>query len=623
MRILLSDFEVYELTEQVISHDEYNYLDELDAVLGKNVYDHSFSELTDVPADWTVASGSAAMGTAEQGGVTKAGYSISGANGSMNSVRIKVPAENYVVKLSMYQVTGYWGGDNGRVYVGKQGRTDGDEAYYDIAQMQIGGYKRTSFLPPANGAAIYRYDCDGNPVQSTVTRLTDIGGGFGADGNSELTLFIYYYDGINYFVNEAGTLLGSSYDALVTEEQYITLAGDYMRILLSDFEIYELGDAINILDEINKAIDAEDADAFKALIKHKKSGIAYELITVDTEFMSALKSLKTAKGANLTAADIYQLSIVEVTDIGSRLELFVDDTLIDKNSTTAELVVMSPKYEGQILDLSGYFRCDDINNGVYTGSFDDSVINEDTRPWESLGSNEGGIVEVDGKYYYYYLGVDDGVVNADSYTGEGETDPVTYYFNVCVAVSEDGKTWTRPELGIYDFNYKGENLPNNIIISDIKENFGGGHIASFSAFKDTNPNADPDKPYKALMVVTKEKNWWGFNIYGLESSDGIHWEQINGGAPIMETASTECLDSQNIVFYSEKDQEYKFYFRLWQENEYFGRQRSIAVVTAKDFTNWNNIDEATIIDFYSDKTGEELLEDNLGLDGVHPDEYQL
>ena len=171
----------------------YAYAEELGLELGKQLYDHNFSELTAVPSDWTVVSGSAALGTSEQGGITKAGYSISGANGSMNTVRINVPAKNYVAKLSMYQVTGYWGGDNGRVYLCEQGRVKSSEDYFETAQVQIGGYKRTAYSPPANGLRISKYNADGT-LSTDFAHVEDIGGGFGTDGNSALTIYFYSYN---------------------------------------------------------------------------------------------------------------------------------------------------------------------------------------------------------------------------------------------------------------------------------------------------------------------------------------------------------------------------------------------------------------------------------------------
>lgn len=389
---------------------------------------------------------------------------------------------------------------------------------------------------------------------------------------------------------------------------------------VDDVKVYR---KIDILDRINEAIENEDFFEFKELIKSKSAGIVYETMKIDEEFFAVLKALKTAKGEDLTANDIYTASINKVDDIGNKLELFVEESLIDKNNTTATFEVMTPKLEGQVIDLSGGFVCDDIQKGIYTGAFDPSRITEDTRPWECLGSADGNVIKVGDKYHFYYRGVDDEVVGVDSYVGGGETLPLANYMNVCVAVSDDGINWTRPELNLNEFIYNGESLPNNIIISNISEKCSGGHIASFHAFEDKNPNADSDKLYKALMPVVKEKNWWGFYIYALESADGINWEFMNGGQPIIDTPLTNVLDSQNVVIYNSEKGEYEFFFRKWRDNEDYGEQRAICMISSKDFINWSSIDEAPFLDYYSDKTEEELIERNIGYNGYHPDGYQF
>ncbi|MBQ9768705.1 MAG: hypothetical protein IJW27_00730, partial [Clostridia bacterium] len=295
--LLISAMPLYSFATE--AQDGYSYAETLGAKIGDNIYDNSFSELTDVPADWTVASGSAALGTAEQGGVTKAGYSISGANGSMNTVRIKVPAENYVVKLSMYQVTSYWGGDNGRVYVYKQGKNSGSDEYFENAHIELGGYKRTSWIPPANGASIYKYNADGTLNTSDIARVTDIGGGFGADGNSVLTLYIYSYNGINHYVTETGTLLASVSDAKAADENYFAIAGDYMRILLSDFEVYELVDPEASTDEYNY-LDTLGAELGDNIYNHNFGELTD--VPADWTVASGSAALGTAEQGGVTKA---------------------------------------------------------------------------------------------------------------------------------------------------------------------------------------------------------------------------------------------------------------------------------------------------------------------------------
>ena len=767
--------------------DGYSYAETLGVELGKQLYDHNFAELASVPSDWSVVSGSAALGTSEQGGITKSGYSISGANGNMNTVRIQIPAKNYVVKLTMYQVTGYWGGTGGRVYIYKHGKNTGEEAFSETAQIQLGSYARTSWLPPANGAAIYKYDADGNTSNDTAKRLTDIGG-FGTDGHSLNTLYIYSYNGTTYYVNEAGTLLGSTTDYASFDENYITIAGDYMRILLSDFEVYELegendempytnlilngnfkedtsnwipctsgvtlsyneegyatatvkkkgwcelysnvfevkenydlvfefdyktaidyttdvftvylflytaesmegknketlgangsipsgyksanlmlipntswqngkieftvpagysygqvrfafrgsvpvGDSfsvdnvkvyrlVDIFDRINEAIDEENVNEFKELIKEKSAGIIYELITVDEALMAALKTLKEEKGEDLTATDIYTVASNKVTNIGSQLELFVEDSLIDLNNTTASFVTMSPKFEEQTLDLSGGFRCEDANNDKYNGSFDATNLTEDTRPWEHLGGDYCEVVKDGDIYRMYYRGADDGILTANAYTLYGGDDPLASYMNICYAESKDGINWYRPELGIHEFIMDGENIPNNIMLGDIKENFNGSRVSSFSVAIDKSADCPADERYKGLLANVKAQGW-GYSVYALKSADGIHWEKMNNGVPVINDNVGESFDSHNVVIYNEKTDEFVLYFRRWANDPEYGRQRIVSMLTSKDFITWGEVNNAANLDYYSNETNENLVVKNENYDGDHPDNYQL
>jgi predicted GH43/DUF377 family glycosyl hydrolase len=178
-------------------------------------------------------------------------------------------------------------------------------------------------------------------------------------------------------------------------------------------------------------------------MKYKASALVYELIKVDGNLMTELKTAQTNKGANLTAKEIAAVVASGVTDIGSRLELFVDDTLIDTQNTTADLQVMKPTFGGQVLDLSGGFVCKDIANSDYSGAFDPSRITEDTRPWENLGADYGNVIKVGDKYLYYYRGVDDEVTTVTGYTSSKDGRPLSHYMNVCVAESEDGIRFRR------------------------------------------------------------------------------------------------------------------------------------------------------------------------------------
>jgi hypothetical protein len=83
---------------------------------------------------------------------------------------------------------------------------------------------------------------------------------------------------------------------------------------------------------------------------------------------------------------------------------------------------------------------------------------------------------------------------------------------LCIAYSEDGITWIKPDLG------DGTNI---IMKSTWNKKFHGEWVV-FSVIKD---NADKDKPWKMILVDHRsDKIKWG--IYGYESKDGIKWTKI-------------------------------------------------------------------------------------------------
>ena len=191
----------------------------------------------------------------------------------------------------------------------------------------------------------------------------------------------------------------------------------------------------------------------------------------------------------------------------------------------------------------------------------------------------------------YYRGADDGILTAKAYTGAGGDDPLTYYMNICYAESKDGINWYRPELGLHEFIMNGESLPNNIMIGDVSENFDGSRISSFSVTIDTRADCPADERYKGLLVNVKAQGW-GYSVYALKSADGIHWSKMNGGRPVINDNVGESFDSQNGVVYSEESDEFVLYFRRWENDPEYGRQRIVSMLTSKDFVNWQNLDDA-------------------------------
>lgn len=220
-------------------------------------------------------------------------------------------------------------------------------------------------------------------------------------------------------------------------------------------------------------------------------------------------------------------------NIGSRLELFVDNKMIDK-MTNVRLVMHSPTPR--------------------------EVVFTPDAAWEGGGSAYFTILRDGEKYRLYYRGC-----------GPQESD----WEHTCVAESADGVTFTRPDLGL--FTFKGSKN-NNIIYKGRGNNFWESH--NFTPFVDPNPQCKPEERYKAVAFVPY---WQGTGsvkrgLAGFASADGIHWKQI-GYEPIFTDG---VFDSQNVAFWDRSRQKYFLYYRP------NAPIRSIARAVSDDFVHWSD-----------------------------------
>ncbi len=220
----------------------------------------------------------------------------------------------------------------------------------------------------------------------------------------------------------------------------------------------------------------------------------------------------------------------EIIDIGSKLELFTDDYLIDKlDNTTLKLHEPIDKGSGLKFD----------------------------NPWEGPFCGYCTVIKEGDLFRLYYRGV--------STAGkDGRTDEST-----CYAESKDGINWTKPNLKIYKID---GTLNNNVIL--LKE---VPVTHNFSPFLDTRAGINPKQKYKALGGTQKS------GLIAYVSEDGIHWNKL-----LKEPVFTDGIfDSQNVSFWSEEEQCYVCYFRTWTENNYSGF-RTVSRTTSKDFIHWTD-----------------------------------
>ena len=222
-------------------------------------------------------------------------------------------------------------------------------------------------------------------------------------------------------------------------------------------------------------------------------------------------------------------------DIGSRLELFVDDHLIDSLDGDIARTLMRPEPK--------------------------EVVFVTDEPWEGNTS---------GYYTLFQDGTGDDVVYRMIYRGwqHDETKKAAHLEVTCYAESKDGITWTKPKLGLFEWNGSKD---NNIV------RLGSG-THNFTAFHDTNPAAKPDAKYKAFGG-SGGKGGLSRGLLPFASPDCRNWKTLRDEPVITNGA----FDSQNLAFWDTHRKEYRAYWR------YFGNgARAIRTATSHDFIHWEN-----------------------------------
>ncbi|MCA9095354.1 MAG: hypothetical protein KDA68_17865, partial [Planctomycetaceae bacterium] len=178
------------------------------------------------------------------------------------------------------------------------------------------------------------------------------------------------------------------------------------------------------------------------------------------------------------------LFAAEPVDIGSRRELFVDATLIENLSDKA------------ILKLHQPIACE------VSFQFD--------KPWEGSASGYPTVIQDGDLYRMYYRGHRYIIDPPPLRQAQSEV--------VCYAESPDGIHWTRPNLGLYEWQGSKD---NNIIW------LGSYETHNFAPFKDTRPDCPSDEIYKAIGGTTASNGLWTF-----KSADGIHWTRLSDKAVV-------------------------------------------------------------------------------------------
>jgi hypothetical protein len=229
--------------------------------------------------------------------------------------------------------------------------------------------------------------------------------------------------------------------------------------------------------------------------------------------------------------------------IGSRVEMFVDDWLMDSTLTRGEVSLqMHAPVKREIVLVTD-------------------------KPWEGPDSA-------------YFTVFQDGAIVRLYYRGMVPGDDTSTNQVTCYAESTNGIHFTRPNLGLVEFQ---GSKSNNII-------YQGVEAHNFAPFRDGNPAAKPEERYRALAGSSGK-------LYAFVSPDGIHWKKLQP-EPVMTKGA---FDSLNLSFWDERTQNYRCFSRYMD-----GGVRAIQSCTSTNFIQWTD----PMPNRYADGTPKEHLYTN-------------
>ena len=235
-------------------------------------------------------------------------------------------------------------------------------------------------------------------------------------------------------------------------------------------------------------------------------------------------------------------------NIGNRRELMVDGWLIDRLANAC-LKLHEPVSGGVAIKLD--------------------------RPWEGPANFGVSVLAHRGRSLLYYRAM---TVNPGDDRGV-----------LCVAVSDDGITWTKPALGLVASAGCRE---TNIIATD-----AGKAVFQYNGapWLDTRPGVPEDERVKAQVIESLSgAEQTALNdpagpkrvvFYG--SADGFTFHKLDP-QPDLVSHLPNCFDGGNSMFWSAAEQAYVFYYRFCDIYEPAKGvfRRSIARTTSPDLRHW-------------------------------------
>jgi hypothetical protein len=241
--------------------------------------------------------------------------------------------------------------------------------------------------------------------------------------------------------------------------------------------------------------------------------------------MNKTSSISIVLGAAVLAARCFGADAI---DVGSRLEPFVDDYLIDAMRGDVALRLHKPVPQEVVLVTD--------------------------KPWEGNTCAYYTIFQDGDLYRMYYRG---------SHFDEATRKPA-HPEVACYAESRDGVHWNKPDLGLFEFEGSKQ---NNII-------WAGPGTHNFAPFLDRNPQCKPEAKYKALGHGRRGDQR---GLFAFRSADGIRWELMSDEPVITKGA----FDSQNLAFWDVARRRYVDYHRGFKDGV-----RDIMTATSDDFLHW-------------------------------------
>ena len=173
----------------------------------------------------------------------------------------------------------------------------------------------------------------------------------------------------------------------------------------------------------------------------------------------------------------------QAVDIGSRLELLIDEHLIESRRGDIRLELHQPVRR--------------------------ELVFETDAPWEGNACGYHSIVPADSGWRIYYHGLH------YLHSGPAAQELSDHERNLCFVESDDGIHWRRPELGLFEFD---GSKANNIVLLPETVAEVEGCPAHTAVFRDENPDCPPEKRYKVVMRGGRDGEE---ALYLLVSADGV------------------------------------------------------------------------------------------------------